>query len=116
MYLPGEALGAIGDSSSKEILKKYSTHQCQEIAETCQIALRKIEASEASSKDANGAYNTKDPAYSLPEKEVKDPKNIQELRQMLLSPDTNLYSRYEAMFTLRNIGTKEAIMALCDGA
>jgi HEAT repeat protein len=40
--LLGEALGAIGDKSAVPILTKYSNSDIEEIAETCQLALRKI--------------------------------------------------------------------------
>jgi deoxyhypusine monooxygenase len=41
--------------------------------------------------------------------------DIDVLRQRLLDEELPLFQRYRAMFTLRNIGTKDAVLALADG-
>lgn len=39
----GEALGAIGDISVLDVLKKYSSDPLPEVAETCVLAVARIE-------------------------------------------------------------------------
>jgi deoxyhypusine monooxygenase len=111
----GEALGAIGKPESKEILSKYAQHSCQEIAETCQLALKRIQELESASVVDDSVYKTSDPAFSIKSLETGDSNNIAELKDLLLDPKTSLYNRYQAMFTLRNIGSEAAINALCEG-
>lgn len=41
--------------------------------------------------------------------------DVKALRETLLDPKLPLFERYRAMFTLRNIGTTEAVDALADG-
>lgn len=41
--------------------------------------------------------------------------NIRALRAALLDTHLQLFTRYRAMFALRNLGTPEAIDALCAG-
>lgn len=41
--------------------------------------------------------------------------NVKALRAALLDTHIQLFTRYRAMFALRNIGTAEAIDALCAG-
>ncbi|KAJ1353166.1 Dohh-1p, partial [Parelaphostrongylus tenuis] len=38
-----EALGAIGDSSAETILLEHRKDPCQEVAETCELALRRLQ-------------------------------------------------------------------------
>ncbi|CAG7838068.1 unnamed protein product [Allacma fusca] len=111
----GEALGAIGKPESKEILSKYAEHPCQEIAETCQLALKRIQEAESDTVVDDSIYKTNDPAFSMKSRESADASNIAELQDLLLDPKTSLYNRYKAMFTLRNIGNEPAIRALCEG-
>lgn len=54
----GEALGAIACPSVKEILQKYAQDPCPEVAETCQIALGRVEWVEKSGKDTNSPYDS----------------------------------------------------------
>ena len=38
-----EALGAVGDPSARDILKQYSNDGARDVAETCQLALDRME-------------------------------------------------------------------------
>ena len=40
---------------------------------------------------------------------------IDELKKILLDENQSLFERYRAMFALRNIGTDEAVLAICEG-
>lgn len=54
-------------------------------------------------------YKTVDPAPALA---LTD---ITRLKQILLDEKLSLFERYRAMFALRNIGTDEAVLAICEG-
>ena len=58
----GEALGAIGDPSVCEILEKYCNDPMAEVAETCQLALRRIQWLQNNEENANtlisGSYDS----------------------------------------------------------
>lgn len=54
----GEALGAIGDKSVLDILKKYSADEFPEVAETCQLAYQRIEWVHSEGKDTNSPYDS----------------------------------------------------------
>ncbi|XP_053311845.1 deoxyhypusine hydroxylase-like [Spea bombifrons] len=106
----GEALGAIGDPEVLDLLKEYSEDPVIEVAETCQLAIRRIEWLQQN-PDApdNNPYLSVDPA---PPAEESD---IPALRATLLDDNCPLFERYRAMFALRNIGGKEAVLALTEG-
>lgn len=54
----GEALGAIGDKSVLELLKKYSEDPLPEVAETCQLAYQRIEWVHEEGKNTNSPYDS----------------------------------------------------------
>lgn len=107
----GEALGAIGCLQSKEILKKYSNNPIKEIAETCQLALNRIEWK---NKFLNESLLS-NPFFSVDPAPPHAQTDILYLRSVLLDESKPLFERYRAMFTLRNLGTDDAISALGDG-
>ena len=117
----GEALGAIGCIESIEFLQKYcSPEEDVAVRETCEIAIDNImknhQASDIEKQrlddDSEGSlmFGSVDPA---PPAKVLLP--TAELRAKLLDTTLQLFDRYKAMFALRNQGTKEAVLALCDG-
>jgi len=112
----GEALGAIGKYTTevKEILTKYSKDQYPEVAETCQLALGRLEWLERQSKQAESNLS-ENPYYSVDPAPPDAARSVPELRKKLLDENENLFERYRAMFGLRNIGSDEAVLALCDG-
>ena len=110
----GEALGAIGDLSVIPVLEEYSKDCVPEVAETCQLALHRLQWLKSNnSKDLmnsqRSSYMSVDPA---PPAEVTD---IEKLKSILLNENASLFERYQAMFSLRNIHTPESILALCEG-
>ncbi|XP_017573670.1 deoxyhypusine hydroxylase [Pygocentrus nattereri] len=111
----GEALGAIGNPKVLDLLKQYSEDPVIEVAETCQLAVRRLEwlmkggdESSAEGLDSN-PYSSVDPAPPAQR------KSVSELRKELLDELLPLFERYRAMFALRNLGTEEAVLALGDG-
>lgn len=122
----GEALGAIADPSSLEALEKFSKDERPEVAETCQIAadrVRWVIAHCASGGNADSAvkeagnlddnpFESVDPAPADKKPATKD---VPLYESRLLDPALPLFDRYKAMFSLRNNGSKAAVLALCKG-
>ncbi|KNE66529.1 hypothetical protein AMAG_11660 [Allomyces macrogynus ATCC 38327] len=113
-----EALGAIGDPSITATLKKFRDDPTEpaEVRETCELAIDLLEW-EQSKKSKEGprsasAYASIDPAPPLP---IEEAKSVPELRAILLDQKRSLFHRYRAMFSLRNIGNEEAVLALAEG-
>ncbi|KAF8327006.1 armadillo-type protein [Cantharellus anzutake] len=117
-----EALAALDSKGSVEILRRFvdeggKGEKGKVVRETCQIALRKIEWNESEEGKDNGAIDRKftsiDPAppFTTPSTSTE----IDSLKRTLLDVTHSLFDRYRAMFSLRNIGTPEAIDALSAG-
>lgn len=111
-FLSGEALGAIGEPVVIPLLKKYSKDPVPEVAETCELALDRINwlkfSNNAESLHKN-PYSTIDPA---PPTDITD---VDTLSKILLDQSESLFNRYRAMFSLRNLGTIESILTLTQG-
>ncbi|KAL4709890.1 hypothetical protein ACJJTC_003853 [Scirpophaga incertulas] len=108
----GEALGAIGDPKLRELLDKYKEDPAVEVAETCQIALQRLEwiaSNKANERLSKSPFSSIDPAPPSSE------NNIEHLRKTLMDESKSLYERYRAMFSLRNMATTESITALGEG-
>ncbi|CAL8395649.1 unnamed protein product [Boreogadus saida] len=110
----GEALGAIGDPEVLPILEEYSKDPVIEVAETCQLALRRLEWLQSGGSAEDGAAD-KNPYSSVDPAPPAAKKSIPELRTSLLDETLPLFERYRAMFALRNNGSEEAVLALGDG-
>lgn len=109
----GEALGAIGKPSVIEILEKYSSDPVVEVAETCQLALERIQwlqnKANVNEQLGENPYSSVDPAPPSTEDQIGN------LQQILLDTSKSLFERYRAMFSLRNKQSKEAVIALTKG-
>ncbi|CAH1179742.1 unnamed protein product [Phaedon cochleariae] len=104
-----EALGAIGSLESIEVLEKYKNDEVVEVAETCELAIERIKWLQNHGNQENQSqnpYNSVDPAPP------NDTRNVEELKSVLLNDAATLFERYRAMFSLRNMGTNEAVDAL----
>ncbi|XP_029943513.1 deoxyhypusine hydroxylase [Salarias fasciatus] len=109
----GEALGAIGDPSVLDLLREFSTDPVVEVAETCQLAVRRLEwlqSGGGDDDDGGDTYASVDPAPP-----AAGGRSTAELRAALLDEALPLFERYRAMFALRNRGSEEAALALADG-
>lgn len=101
----GEALGNFPFSEKiAQILEKNIKSNSKPVSETCFIAFNKINLK----RNDISVFNSRDPAYPL------ENVSFEEATKIFLSNE-NLYKRYEAMFFLRNLGTKEAIKILGKG-
>ncbi|CAF4900022.1 unnamed protein product [Pieris macdunnoughi] len=107
----GEALGAIGDPHLQELLEKYQYDSVIEVAETCQIALERLNwiGKQNSEKLSSSKFLSIDPAPPSTEEDVEVLKNT------MMDESKTLFDRYRAMFSLRNLGTTESINALGEG-
>ncbi|KAH8825189.1 ARM repeat-containing protein [Flagelloscypha sp. PMI_526] len=113
-----EAIGAIGAEGEGvndrlELLRKYRT---------CEIAIDRIvwelkqKESAAETITETSSYASIDPAPpSASEQGSSSPGTISELQKTLLDKSAPLFERYRAMFSLRNIGSDEAVDALASG-
>mmetsp|Transcript_3537 Transcript_3537/g.7083 ORF Transcript_3537/g.7083 Transcript_3537/m.7083 type:complete len:358 (+) Transcript_3537:57-1130(+) len=116
-----EALGAIGCERSKVVLEKVKSDNeaLPELAETCQIALD-VMAWRASGGDPDdmpaacacmlNPYSSVDPAPPHPSHATK---SMVELGDILCDASLDIFDRYRAMFSLRNIGGPDAVAQLC---
>lgn len=119
-----EALGAIGSASSKAILKIFmdqANEPSQAVRESCELALERIHIRETQGDAAlrlppNCPFVSVDPAPAFSETNTSEPfpLTVDELERVLCdtSGATSLWRRYQAMFSLRNIGTAAAVAAL----
>ncbi|XP_074524359.1 deoxyhypusine hydroxylase [Halichoeres trimaculatus] len=112
----GEALGAIGDPVVLDLLKEYSQDPVIEVAETCQLAVRRLEwLQSGGEKQLDNATTDDNPYCSVDPAPPAERKSVSELRSALLDESLPLFERYRAMFALRNLGNEEAALALGDG-
>ena len=108
-----EALGAIGDPSSLEVLQKYCAHPTPEISETCLIAIDLIQwkqSEEMNAVEKSRYFLSEDPAPSL-----TDVQTVEELEAKLMDTNDSHFLRYRAMFSLRDLNTDASSLALCSG-
>nr|NVI76135.1 nero [Cucujiformia] len=102
-----EALGAIGSEKGIPFLQKYKNDQIIEVAETCELALDRINwIKNYKGELCKSSYSSIDPAPPAPN------KNVNELKSILINENASLFDRYRAMFALRNLESLEAIAAL----
>ena len=113
-----EALGAIADPATLVDLDIGCSDVSSEVAETCSIAARRVRwvvenggAAVAGKEDAN-PFHSVDPA---PSQRVILKNEVPTFAARLIDTSLPLFERYQAMFSLRNAGTKAAVLALCEG-
>ena len=96
------------------ILYQYKNDPSIELAQTCLIAIDKIE-NEKEEEETNEQHQKNHSFYSIDPAQPHESKDIKVLEELLLNQSNNLYSRYRAMFALRNLNTEESVLALCKG-
>jgi len=109
----GEALGAIATERCLAPLRAHKEDGCQEVAETCQLALQRVQyfaaqqgADAASASRSDGGlspYLSVDPTPPAP-----SDTPTEELRRVVLDEKAGMFERYRALFALRNRGGSEA--------
>ncbi|KRX46865.1 Deoxyhypusine hydroxylase [Trichinella murrelli] len=116
-----EALGAIADPSAISVLSLYKNSAIKElkdilkIAQTCELALQRIEWINSSPEVClSNGDTTIEPVPPHPE-HLRQLLSIENLEMILLDCTAKLWDRYQALFTLKHIGTEEAISSICKG-
>ncbi|KAI5191573.1 deoxyhypusine monooxygenase [Nematocida sp. AWRm77] len=100
-----EAIAALGDPKYIELLDKYAQSKSIVVKETCEIGAELLRR--GGSKES--LFGSFDPALPMEE------KGIEALKNTYLDESLPLYTRYSAMFRLRDIGSTEAVQALGAG-
>jgi deoxyhypusine monooxygenase len=116
----GEALGAIGKESCLPPLREHVDDQCLEVAQTCQLALQRIqyhleEAKKHNTRPASTETQQQGPSPYLsvdPTPPAPDSIPSTDLRSCLLNEEERIFDRYRALFALRNRGGPEEVQAL----
>lgn len=117
-----EAIGAISQEDCLALLEEYANRpgECREVRETCEIAIAKIRwdwgegksvrEKEAKQAESDKQFTSEDPAppIAIPEskpgkKYTASDEEIEQLRQTLVDNNVPLFTRYRAMFSLRNL-------------
>lgn len=94
-----------------EVLEKYCKDPVIEVSETCEIALERVKwIQKQELLNDNNPYASVDPSPPLAAS-----TNVDDLRIKLLDENENLFERYRAMFSLRNLRTKESVLAISAG-
>lgn len=112
-----EALGAIGLDGNVPLLKNSLVlDPAQEVRETCELALKRIEGMRNSASDGEQPSNTEvSPFLSVdPAAPASSCSSVDQLREILLNEEKGMYDRYAALFALRNNGGDEAVSAIID--
>ncbi|XP_017969430.1 PREDICTED: deoxyhypusine hydroxylase isoform X2 [Theobroma cacao] len=111
-----EALGAIGLESNIPLLKNSLVlDPAQEVRETCELALQRIEELKSGGSDDKASMAEKSPFLSVdPAAPASSYSSIDKLREVLLDEERGMYERYSALFALRNHGGQEAVSAIID--
>ncbi|ROT79601.1 Deoxyhypusine hydroxylase [Penaeus vannamei] len=127
----GEALGAIGDPSVLTLLREYSKDPVVEVAETCQLAVGRIEwlqseAKEREKFESDGKFLSVDP--TPPSTETSTEKHeigyvlgqmasdavVDELAAVVRDEKENEMVRHEAAEALGSVATERAMAVLKD--
>jgi deoxyhypusine monooxygenase len=104
-----EALGALGDSGSLDIMKQMMDDEREPtvVRETCNIAIERIlwetSTERQSEKLKSSDFASIDPAPPMPI--AGKEQSITELKEKLLDTNLPLFTRYRAMFALRDLAS-----------
>ena len=105
----GEALGAIGDSNCEVVLSPFCNDPTPEVAQTCQLAVARVHWL----RELNGrAFVDNSPYMSVDPAPPAQEGDITSWKQQLCTPSLPLFQRYRALFSLRNLGGRDAVCAL----
>lgn len=118
-----EALGAIGDTGSLEVLREFRDRVGEQVVvkETCEIAVKRIEW-ENSEERKKEKLRQSDFASIDPAPPMEQSASVESLEKSLLDTKLPLFLRYRAMFSLRDLASPPdlvtavpAILALSKG-
>jgi deoxyhypusine monooxygenase len=101
-----EALGAIGDSGSLDLLRQLrdAKEEVVVVRETCEIAVARIEWENSEERKAEKLRQS-DFASIDPAPPMQQSESIENLEKALLDTNLPLFLRYRAMFALRDLAS-----------
>lgn len=105
----GEAMAAIGSSSICEVLERFTSDPAPEVAETCQLSLAKLDW--LGDKDG-GLFQDNNPYRSVDPAPPYRTGGVEDWQRQLTDKSLSLFSRYRALFALRNHGGTKAVVAI----
>ncbi|KAE9460678.1 hypothetical protein C3L33_07426, partial [Rhododendron williamsianum] len=110
-----EALGAIGSDTNVPLLKKSLTSDpAQEVRETCELALSRIEQLKNVQCGDGVTVAELSPFLSVDPAAPASCSSVDELREVLLDEEKSMYQRYSALFALRNHGGDKSMATIID--
>ncbi|XP_046390128.1 deoxyhypusine hydroxylase isoform X2 [Ischnura elegans] len=109
----GEALGAIGSLAVIPVLEEFVNDECEEVAETCQLAIDRIKWQQ--SRDSYCDKLSANPFDSVDPAPPASEEDISFLESVLLDEKKTLFDRYRAMFALRNLRTSDSALSIAKG-
>jgi len=108
----GEAIAAIGDVTTIPFLESYINDPHDEVAETCQLAVKQLKEHQKKQNIVRmSSAGSVDPAPPFP----PGSKSIEELEKILMDESAEIWIRYRALFTLRDLSTDVAVESICKG-
>lgn len=112
----GEALGAIGNKDSLQLLSKLAKEDpVPEVMDTCKLAVARIEWLHEGQAEREKEHLSVNPYSSVDPAPPSLESNTPILLGLLVDENLPLFERYRAMFALRNKGDDESINALAQG-
>lgn len=118
LHEAAEALGNISNENNIKLLEKFVNYDDEIIKETCELAIENLKWLKITDNgvlegfsEGNKYYCTNDPAPPFNFERDAKYKDIKLLEKILQEGST--FDKNRAIFTLRNLGTEEAIDALC---
>lgn len=109
----GEALGAIGQQETLKLLREYCDDPSIEVAQTCELAVGNIRW--LHSPERHKQALPANPYFSVDPTPPSETNDLQTQRDVLLDNNLPLFDRYRQIFSLRNRGGTDAVLALADG-
>ena len=122
-----EAVACMGGEESAQLLERFCEDQQVEVAETCQLAVKRIRWNQQQQQKKNNNDDDDEHNNLLLVNRVFDcvdptpsgfddgERNLKELEAILLNADEDLFAKYRAMFALRDLQTDEATLVLAKG-
>ena len=106
-----EALGAIGEEQGRAVLQKYVGQSDRELSETCYLALKRLDWLRSGETAPISQFSVAvDPAPAFAES-----RSLEDLAALYNNPSADLFDRYRALFSLRDLCTQESLDILAQG-
>lgn len=121
LHEAAEALGNISTENNLALLKRFANYHDEIIKETCELAIENVNWLNKTDKGKTEGlnhendckmYNSNDPAPPFNYKKEEKYRDIKVLKDILFNG--NLFDQYRVLFTLRNLGTSEAVDLMCE--